>query len=153
MEKTKNKMLPIILIIIVVILIIVLAVYFLVIKGKSGEKKEHYNFSEYDKKCEMQMDLPDASYSLNMITYMKVEDDRIVTMQNVSQYKFTSREAYNDMLNTNVSKILEKDEDELMLLYAIGDEIDATKDFEGDDQTLLYSEFKDEQERLEGICD
>lgn len=148
MEKSKNKMLLIILGVIAVIVIVALAVYFLVIRGKN---KVHYSFAEFDKKCETQIDMPDEGYSAKMISYMQVEDDRIMAMRNVREFHFTTKEAYDKMLENDIGEILEKDD--LMLLCADSDTLDVTKDSEGEEQILLYSEFKDTQERLGGTCD
>ena len=152
MEKSKNNILPIILGAIFVALIVALLVYFLIIKKDNNPQQEESNSQIAEKTCEMVLEFDDVDYTLNTITYLKVKDNRVLSMQDVLQYKCQNIETYNELKAGLEEELLEENEQELTLKYKMTDVVDTTKDDEGNEQELLYDAYKLEKEGFGATC-
>ena len=151
MEKPKNRILPIILIILGVV-VIGLVIFLVVTKLNNKQEMENVDPSIEEKTCEMKVDFEEDGYTINMITYLKVKDGRVISVQSIDEYKFQNIDSYNLIKGTVDAEILEDNENELFLRYKMSDAVDATKNDAGEAQELMYADYKSERESIGATC-
>ena len=157
--ENKNKNLIIIgAVALVAILVVVIII---VLNNKPEESKIETNpkpengqtetLEGFNIKCTMDNDT-DANYHETHIENLKIDGERVISSQSSILLTYATLEEYKTGKEGEYPGKVIYNDDYLSIEYTVGEELDYTKNAEGEEVTLNFSEFRKSLEELGYTC-
>ena len=146
----------------IVALVVILVIAIIIVLNNKPEVKKTETSPEpenhqteslegYNIKCTVDNEI-DANYRETHIENLKIDGEKVINSQSSIVLTYATLEEYKLGKEDEYPGKVFYNDDALSIEYTVGDEIDYTKNAEGEEVTLNFSEFRKSLEELGYVC-